>query len=172
MTETAAPITIEDLPSDSLEEIREIWLELHEHHIGTDPTRAAVARPRTAEQAWRFRRPAMERWLREPGAFALVARDAAAPVGFAVATVKDAPGTWDVGDRIGVLDVLAVAASRRRQGIGGMLTSEVSRRLAADGISMMQIEVLATNEEASRFYERMGAAESSRLYWLLTKGDN
>jgi ribosomal protein S18 acetylase RimI-like enzyme len=157
---------IDALAPEGLEEIRDVWLELHEHHIGTDPVRANVARPRSAEEAWRFRRPAMERWLRDPGAFALVAREGGTAVGFAIATVKEAPGTWDIGERIGVLDVLAVAEDRRSRGIGERLTREVCRRFAADGVEMVQIEVLSTNEGAARFYERLGAAESSHTYWL------
>jgi ribosomal protein S18 acetylase RimI-like enzyme len=157
---------VEALAPDGLDEIREIWFELHEHHIAADPVRAKVARARTAEEAWRFRRPAMARWIKEPGAVALVARDMDRAVGFAIATVKDAPGTWDVGDRIGVLDVLAVTEERRSLGIGELLTREVARRLASNGVSMMQIEVLSANEGAARFYQRLGAAESTRVYWL------
>jgi ribosomal protein S18 acetylase RimI-like enzyme len=170
VTEVAEPVVIEDLAPDDVDEIRRIWFQLHEHHLGSDPTRAKVARPRTAEEAWRFRRPAMERWLREPGAIGLVAREHGRSVGFAIATVKDAPGTWDVGERIGVLDVLAVAADRRGLGIGERLTREASRRMAAEGIGTMQIEVLATNRGASRFYRRLGAEESSHVFWLPTRG--
>ena len=114
----------------------------------------------------------MERWLREPGAFGLVAREGGRAVGFAIATVKAAPGTWDVGEVIGVLDVLAVAEEHRRRGIGARLTREVSRRFTAQRISMMQIEVLSTNQQAARFYERLGAAESSHLYWLPLREDD
>jgi ribosomal protein S18 acetylase RimI-like enzyme len=170
-TQATGSITIEDLPPGSLEAIRELWFELHEHHLSTDPARSAVAQPRTAEQAWRFRRPAVERWLREPDAFALVAREGARPVGFAVATVKEASGAWDVGERMGVLEILAVAEDRRRRGIGTALTREVAARMAAGGVSMVQIEVLAANEMASRFYGRLGAEESSRVYWLPTGDD-
>lgn len=170
-TRATGSIAIQDLPPGSLQEIRELWFELHEHHLSTDPARSALARPRTAEQAWRFRRPAVERWLRTPGAFALAAREGARPVGFVVATVKEASGAWDIGERMGVLEILAVAGDRRRRGIGTALTREVAARMAADGVLKVQIEVLAANEMASRFYERMGAAESSRVYWLPT-GDH
>ncbi len=54
---------------------------------------------------------------------------------------------------------LAVAESRRSNGIGAMLIDEAGRIAKAAGINWLRLSVLASNAAARRFYARQGFAE-------------
>jgi ribosomal protein S18 acetylase RimI-like enzyme len=164
--EAGDPAEIEELDPGSLEEARPLWAALHEHHLSLGSPREIVAQPRTSEQSWRFRRDAVRGWIESEGGFALIARREGAPVGFAVARTQQASGTWEIGDRLGVLDIIVVAPQERGRGTGRALMDEVESRLRAAGVRMLAIEALSTNELAISFYRARGAVESTRTYWL------
>jgi ribosomal protein S18 acetylase RimI-like enzyme len=165
-------LLIEEVGPESLGEVEPLWRTLHEHHLAVDRDRGNITQPRTATQAWSFRRPAIERWLSEPGGFALIARHAGRPVGFAAARVEDATGTWDVGEKIGVLEILVVANRDRKRGIGERLVEEVAGRFRAAGVRFLAVDVLPANRSAIAFYRRLGAVESSRTYWMALERDS
>jgi GNAT superfamily N-acetyltransferase len=71
-------------------------------------------------------------------------------VGLAVATKQ--------GERLGFLDVLYVRPESRGSGIAAELTREAASRLRERGVDMLELEVLASNEEARAVYERWGFA--------------
>jgi ribosomal protein S18 acetylase RimI-like enzyme len=159
-------LRFEEVGAESLDEVRPLWTALHEHHLAVDRDRSKLARPRTADEAWSFRRASIERWLDEDGSFAIVARSGERPVGFALARQEDAPGAWDIGDKVGVLEILVVANRDRKRGIGERLVEEVSDRFRAGGLRFLAVDVLPANRSAISFYERLGGVESSRTYWL------
>ena len=162
---------LEQLAVDEIEQVRGLWMSLHEYHARVGSSRLEIAPMRSAEAAWEVRGRALGGWLREPGAFALVARDEdGEQLGLAVVRLKDSPGTWEVGERVGELTALVVSESARGRGVGEALTRECMRRLREDGIRLMSVEVLSDNEGAIAFYERAGAVETSRVYWLPLDG--
>jgi GNAT superfamily N-acetyltransferase len=71
-------------------------------------------------------------------------------VGLAVAT--------KTGGRVGLLDLLYVRPKARGNGIAHELVREVAEQLRADGVDVLELEVLASNTEARAVYERWGFA--------------
>jgi ribosomal protein S18 acetylase RimI-like enzyme len=57
------------------------------------------------------------------------------------------------------VETLAVAPSRRNQGIGGMLLAEAQRRGRQLGFTICSLSVMLHNTDALRFYRRMGFHE-------------
>ena len=77
---------------------------------------------RSVEAAWAHRRGQYLEWLGNGSARMLAAvpgADAdAPPVGYAVLAIKPSMASWDVNERVGELETLAVAEAARGQGIG------------------------------------------------------
>jgi GNAT superfamily N-acetyltransferase len=115
---------------------------------------------RSEDAAWAHRRGQYEEWLGEGSARMLAALTAedptAAPVGYAVLSVKPSMASWDVGKRVGELETLAVAEEARGEGIGTMLIEACRERLRAEGVSHWAVGVVEANEDATRLYERVG----------------
>ncbi|HKF82067.1 MAG TPA: GNAT family N-acetyltransferase [Solirubrobacterales bacterium] len=115
---------------------------------------------RDQEAAWAIRRRQYEQWLGEGSARMLVAvpagDPAAAPLGYAVLSVKPSMASWDVGERVGEIETLAVAEEARGAGIGTMLIEACRARLRADGVSHWAVGVVEANRDATRLYERAG----------------
>lgn len=148
---------LRELAVDELELAAPMWRSLYDHQLDITPHLAGVAPARTAAESWAFRRASYERWLREPGAFGLLAEVEGEAVGYAVARLHEDRGTsWDFGAPRGELETLAVLAAHRGGGIGTALLAEVRRRLSASGARTMTIGVISTNASALRFYERRG----------------
>ena len=87
-----------------------------------------------------------KKWAHDPDLF-LVAEDDGILVGVVL-------GGFD--GRRGLVYHLAVAAERRRQGIGRRLMAEIERRLAAKGCVKSYLLATPENREAVRFYEKLG----------------
>jgi ribosomal protein S18 acetylase RimI-like enzyme len=116
---------------------------------------------RGEEAGWAHRRRQYMKWLSagEAVMFAAVPDgdpEAAAPFGYAVLGIKPSPSSWDIGERIGELETLAVAESARGEGVGTMLIEACRERLRAEGITHWTVAVVEANEGATRLYERMG----------------
>lgn len=109
------------------------------------------------EASWRHRRAKYETWLASPDAFVLAAEAGGELVGYALARVKDQPpGSWERGAKTGVLESLSVRADQRGGGIGTRLFEAVRAEFVARGAREYQLDVIATNADAIRFYTRQG----------------
>jgi ribosomal protein S18 acetylase RimI-like enzyme len=78
----------------------------------------------------------------------LLAEQDGAPVGLAVAARK--------GDRIGFLDLVYVRPDARRSGIAAELVREAAEQLRTQGADVLELDVLASNEDARGIYQRWG----------------
>jgi ribosomal protein S18 acetylase RimI-like enzyme len=83
----------------------------------------------------------------EAGIVLLAEQDGAA-VGLAVAARK--------GDRIGFLDLVYVRPDARRSGIAAELVREAAEQLRTQGADVLELDVLASNEDARGIYQRWG----------------
>lgn len=63
----------------------------------------------------------------------------------------------------GWLYKLAVHPQARRCGIGEKLVHKAEQALAARGCSKVNLQVRASNEDAARFWARMGYAQERRI---------
>lgn len=115
---------------------------------------------RDADAAWAYRRGQYLEWLGDGSARMLAAVPAgdevAQPVGYAVLRIKPSLASWDVDERIGELETLAVAEEARGQGIGSQLIEACRELLREDGITHWAVAVVEANVDATRLYEREG----------------
>jgi ribosomal-protein-alanine N-acetyltransferase len=96
---------------------------------------------------WSWTPQRVLRAVRDRDTNALVARDGALVIGFALMRYD--------ADRAHLL-LLGVAPHRRRQGIGTALLAWHDRALRVAGIDAVQVELRASNNAARAFYERLG----------------
>jgi GNAT superfamily N-acetyltransferase len=149
-----ADFTIEQHNPAYVEQLRPLWLAMKEHHGSITPGRGPV---RDDEDSWARRRADYVKWLAEPDAFCLVARDPEGTIlGYALVTVNDGSATWAAVDRFGYLESLSVLPRARGQGVGAALLRAAEDHLATLGVEHVEITLVAANEDARRFYEREG----------------
>jgi GNAT superfamily N-acetyltransferase len=140
---------------DRIPDLEPLWRSLHEHHMAI-ARRPPHVEGRSDAESWSRRRRSYERWLTEPGAFALIAERDGRPVGYAVVRLVEGSQSWGTGDRIAELETLALLPGARGSGIGTRLLDAVARELARQGVRDLSVAVAAGNDAALRFYERRG----------------
>jgi ribosomal protein S18 acetylase RimI-like enzyme len=118
--------------ADDLPLVRELW-QAFNTEIPDEPWREDDLEQ---DLAW------LEQAVREE--IVLLADD----VGLAVAVRK--------GERLGFLEVVYVKPEARRGGTGAELVREAVKRLREAGAEVLELEVLASNDEARGIYERWG----------------
>jgi hypothetical protein len=102
------PVTIEELPTDRLDDLEPLWLHLLEHHGQVSPPALRMVSP---ADSWPRRRRLYQAWLEAPGAFALVARLDGQLVAYALVSMHGSDAlddTWESGDRVAELQTLVV----------------------------------------------------------------
>jgi ribosomal protein S18 acetylase RimI-like enzyme len=121
---------------DDLPLVRELWNEF-EAEIPDEPWRRSDADED---------RGSLEAKVRDETV--LLAEEDGETLGFAVAT--------RTGPELGFLEVLYVRPQGRRRGLAAELVREVAARLRGAGVTMLELEVLASNEAARAVYDRWG----------------
>ena len=143
---------IRRLEAAELERVAQVWASLLEHHGEVAPD--LPTRPVT--ESWPMRRADYERWLAEPGSFALVADVDGEAAGYAMVRLQGPDETWVTDERRAELETLAVLPAHRGAGIGAALMDAVDEQLDRLGIDDVWLAVVAGNTDALRFYERRG----------------
>ncbi|MDX6740384.1 GNAT family N-acetyltransferase [Actinocorallia sp. A-T 12471] len=137
---------------EAVDDLRELWLELHHHHQRVQPG----WRYKDDEASWLARRAEYGGWLDGDG-FALLAREGDKTVGYALVEVRTDPDdTWVSADRIAHIHSLLVRPEGRGHGVGTSLLDAVDTELAALGVKDVWIDALAANTDAITLYERRG----------------
>jgi len=136
-----------DLPG-----LESAWRSLHAHHseVGTAPVPTIPADLRWPERLREF-----EQAFDEGKALLLVAERVGETAGFAFSTLH-APDPIFEGGPVGELDVLVVLPGSRGEGIGEALVRRSVDELRAMGAETLRVVVMAGNDNALRFYERLG----------------
>ena len=140
---------------ERLDDLEPLWTELSRHHAKVAPELTRIGPLRASTDSWRIRRELYEAWLAEPRSFAFLAEHDGRPVGYAVVHLRGPEETWAT-EQIGVLESLAVLAAERGRGIGSALVARVFEELRQAGIEHFEVAVMASNQDAVRFYERLG----------------
>jgi ribosomal protein S18 acetylase RimI-like enzyme len=146
-------VAVRRLDLAELDRIEPLWSALRLHHAAIAP---GFGLPRERADSWLRRRGEYERWLEEPGAFALVAEGSREPLGYAMVHTRRGSPTWPLSEPAAELETLSVLPSERGRGIGSALLDAVQTELAASGITALSLLVVAGNDEALGFYERHG----------------
>jgi GNAT superfamily N-acetyltransferase len=140
---------------ERIPDLQPLWESLHEHHAAVAPHLQAIGPVRASQQSWDVRRALYEEWLAEPEAFVLVAEDDSRPVAYALVHMGGPEETWTTGDRVAELETLTVLPEYRSHGLGMRLMEAVHDELRQRGVGQMAVGVIATNDDAIRFYERL-----------------
>jgi GNAT superfamily N-acetyltransferase len=137
-----------------VDDVRELWLGLRDHHADVVPD---MGPKRDDDDSWAHRRSLYGRWLGDPRAFVLVARDDdGRTVGYALVRPEGPPSTWQEPRRPALLETLSIAPGARGNGIGAALIARVREECRREGFDALLVGAMARNERALRFYEREG----------------
>jgi ribosomal protein S18 acetylase RimI-like enzyme len=142
--------------SERIDDLQALWESLHQHHATIAPHLSELGPVRAARDSWDVRRALYEDWLAEPDAFVLVAEAEDQPAGYALVHLRGPEETWATGERIGVLETLAVLPGERGRGIGSALFERMYEELRRVDVRELEVAVISTNADALRFYERRG----------------
>ncbi|WP_046470779.1 GNAT family N-acetyltransferase [Allosalinactinospora lopnorensis] len=140
-----------------IDELAELWTAVHEQHTAVAPHLEDVIISVGADESWRRRRSQYLNWLADPDTLAVLAERGGEPVGYAMVTIRESQqGSWDRGERVGVVQTLAVPPEHTGTGVGSGLLEEVRRQLGALGIREIELSALATSSDDIRFFEQEG----------------
>jgi ribosomal protein S18 acetylase RimI-like enzyme len=142
-----------DLPA-----LEPIWVSVHHRHQEVMPELAPYV---SDEQTWAEHGAFYAQLFDKPGTVLLLARLDGRLVGYGLAHVMPASGswlgdTWATGARVGEIETLAVLPGHRGRGIGGRLLDGLTRELAGQDVHDLVLGVLPGNSDAIRLYERHG----------------
>ncbi|HWH21201.1 MAG TPA: GNAT family N-acetyltransferase [Solirubrobacterales bacterium] len=152
---------IVELGAGDVDLVEGLWKEMVEHHRELTGHTYPV---RDADEAWRRRRGQYAEWLGSgEGHLFLVPGEGAegAPLAYAFLRIDSSGPTWNLGDGVGDLESLSVAAAARGQGIGTALLEHCRNRLRELGAHWWAVTVLDANGGAIDLYER----EGFRPFW-------
>ncbi|RNL81935.1 GNAT family N-acetyltransferase [Halostreptopolyspora alba] len=145
------------LGPNEIDELAGLWRAVHERHTAVAPHLEDVITSVDADEAWRRRRRQYLDWLSDPDTLAVVAERDRDPVGYAMVTVRTSQqGSWDRGERVGVVQTLAVPEEYTGTGVGSGLLEEVRRQLGSLGIREIELSALATSSDDIQFLEQEG----------------
>jgi GNAT superfamily N-acetyltransferase len=145
--------TAEDIPR-----IRQLWVDLYEHQAAHG---MALRVPPDGFELWaKTIVPALGRY-----AVVTVARVGGADVAFAAGRVRTLPPYFG-GGVAGTIGEVFVDQSYRRSGIGRHVLAPALEWFAGQGIGRVELQVVAGNPDAVRFYEALGwTRELVQLVW-------
>jgi ribosomal protein S18 acetylase RimI-like enzyme len=147
------PGSLADLPA-----LEPLWVSVHHQHVAAMPELAPYV---DDQQTWAERSQLYRELLAKPGTILLLAGTGDGLVGYGLAHVMPAAGswtadTWQTGALIGEIESLGVLPAYRGQGIGGRLLDELISQLDTAGVHDLVLGVLPGNTAAIRLYQRHG----------------
>jgi ribosomal protein S18 acetylase RimI-like enzyme len=140
-----------------VDRVEPLWKAMVAHHREV----VAGAWPvRDEEAAWQLRRAEYVDWLSSGEGTMLAAlppgQPDAPPIGYAVLLPNPVGATWELGDRVGEIESLAVAPEARGEGVGTALLDAARELFREQGIEFWSVAVVEANEGAIKLYERAG----------------
>jgi ribosomal protein S18 acetylase RimI-like enzyme len=158
-----AKIEITRAGAERIDDVESLWHAMHGHHRSVAGHLAAVAPFRSDDESWVRRRAFYERLLAKPDSFFLVAERDGRLVGYAAVAVGGTEASLEVGGLVGSLESLSVLPEERGQGLGRRLMDAVFEELRRLGVEEITLAVMEGNDDAWRFYERLGLVPYLRL---------
>jgi ribosomal protein S18 acetylase RimI-like enzyme len=138
--------------------LRDLWLAVHRRHIESMPELAPYVDDDTS---WAARGSLYGDLLAKPDTVLLLAHDGDRLVGYGLAHVMEAAGswiddTWVTAPRVGEIESVGVLPAYRNQGLGTRLMDRLEADLREIGVHDLVLGVLSGNDAAIRMYERRG----------------
>jgi ribosomal protein S18 acetylase RimI-like enzyme len=143
-----------------------LLVEVHDLHVAALPHIFAPIEANALTDAF------LRDQLALPGSQGFVVEDAGNLVGYCWIRLYDGPPRHlFVPRRFAEIDTLVVAANHRQQGIGRALVERAHAWAAAHGADEVRIVVYEFNQEALKFYERLGYETGRRTLWRTLQRD-
>ena len=150
--------------ADRLDDLRLLFLALHQHHRHVTPRPIPLIE--SDDAAWRARRDAYAEFLADGSGFLHVADANGVAVGYAFTVLREATDdTFPLAPRYAELYTLSVAPEARGAGVGSQLMDAVDELIAGLDVSALQVAVMADNDDAIRLYERRGLVTAEILMY-------
>jgi GNAT superfamily N-acetyltransferase len=151
-----------------LDELEQLWLQLHTHHRVVSQYTALVD---DLSVSWE-RRLRWYRQLLNEGATYLTATEDGQLLGYAVVTFATEPDdTFESARGIPELITLVVTQGHRSAGLGGQLLRAVEHVARDRGFDAVKVAVMAGNARAQAFYEAAGYEVAEHLLYRRFSGD-
>jgi ribosomal protein S18 acetylase RimI-like enzyme len=135
-----------------------LWRQMMEHHGRLDP-RFAISPHGT--QAFEG---SVRKCLRSRSCQILVAEQEKQIVGYTIVTILENQKVFALG-KFGFVVEMCVDESNRRRGIGRMLWEAAVAWCREKGVTVVQLNVSAFNEEARRFWRGVGCRDYLEVLW-------
>jgi ribosomal protein S18 acetylase RimI-like enzyme len=145
-------IEIVEAGAERLDDLEPLWHALVQHHAAVA---VGLGEPRDRADSWERRRRLYEDLLAKDGTYALIAERDGAPVGYAMVSLSRPSMTWAI-ERTANLETIVVLPEARGASVGTRLIDAVKERMRAAGVTHLGLGVVATNDDAIRFYRRHG----------------
>jgi len=144
--------------SQDVEAVVSLWREFMAHQEGPEPRfrRAPEAEARFREIARAALEPGPSRFL--------VAAKGGQIVGYTLGRVASNPPTLSP-PRYGYVAELFVRPEERGQGLGRRLYQALGAWFQEQGVTSVQLRVLATNREGQRFWRALGFTDFMDILW-------
>ena len=157
-------VVISPAGADRLDDLRPLFLALHEHHRHVTPRPIPLID--SDDAAWEARRAAYAEHLADGSGFLHVADEDGVAVGYAFTVLRDATDdTFPLAPRYAELYTLSVAPEARGSGVGSQLMDAVDELIAGLDVAALQVAVMADNTDAIRLYERRGLVTGEILMY-------
>jgi ribosomal protein S18 acetylase RimI-like enzyme len=155
-------ITIITVGMESVDEVKILWMALHDHHEKVAPHFGITLEH---GESWKRRRANYQNWLGDQGSRMFIAKENDEPVGYALVRIVGGSETWKSGDQIAELETFSILPEYRGMGIGSRLMAEIYSFLREEGIREVGVTVVETNVQAIRFYEKHGFGKRYVYFW-------
>jgi ribosomal protein S18 acetylase RimI-like enzyme len=158
---------------DRLDDLEPVYRALYDHHVATSAWKPAPERG--PDVAWQRRKGRWKTTLQSDDGVGLVAEREGRVVGVLIGEVeKPAEGsdTYAVPNSTAHVHDLAVLPEAQGAGVGRALMDRFERELRERGIESYGLEVMAGNDAARAFYDKLGLELAQlTLYKVLPKDD-
>jgi ribosomal protein S18 acetylase RimI-like enzyme len=158
---------------DRLDELEPVYRAQYEHHVAVSTWRPAPERGPAA--AWQRRRGRWEATLSSPDGIGLVAERDGRVVGALIGEIeKPAEGsdTYAVPTSTAHVHDIAVLPDARGAGVGRALMERFEQLLRERGVESYGLELMAGNEAARVFYEKLGLELAQLTLYKVLPSDN
>jgi len=159
--------------ADRLDDLEPVYRALYEHHVSVTTWRPAPERG--PDVAWQRRRERWKSTLESPDGILVIAERDGRVVGALVGESEDpADGsdTFEVPTSTAHVHDIAVLPDAQGGGVGKALMERFEEVLRERGVKSYGLEVMAGNDAARAFYERLGLELAQMtLYKVLPTAD-
>ncbi len=138
--------------------VDQIILKLHKLHVVGNPDfYEPVDHVITIEEYQEF--------IKSPEHLYYVAEEDDLICGIIFASIKDVAAPGMIKQKTGYIDSLYILPTYRRKGIGSQLFSFIEEKLTFHSVTHLNLMVWQFNQDAAKFYEKLGLTEQRAIYW-------